>query len=154
VGHPLLDEVKNPTRHFGQPGKSCDERVELIAMQDQKPDLTVIEDRFIVDLDPDDVADDVGRSVVVAAYPDQVEIVSVRIAADDFQAGEMTLGQPCEVQIVENVAIHDQSIAVLDCPGQELFQQFGLADINPQVQIADHDAVIKGTVQGGGRWGE
>ena len=74
---------------------------------------------FIQDLDSDDVADDVDRSVVVAANPHQAEIVAVGVAADDLQTGEMPLGQPLEVQVVEDVAVDDELIAVLDGPRSE-----------------------------------
>ena len=66
------------------------------------------------------------------------------VAADDLQAGEMPLREPLEVEVVEDVAVDDQLTAVLDRPGQELFEELRLADVAAQVQIADHDAVVKG----------
>ena len=88
-----------------------DERVELVAVEDQEPDLVVAVDVLVEDLDPDDVADDVGRAVVVAADPDQPEVVAVGVLADDLQAGEVALREPLEVQVVEDVAVDDQLAA-------------------------------------------
>ena len=39
VRHPLLDEIEDPAGDFGQPGIDRDERVELVAVQDQELDL-------------------------------------------------------------------------------------------------------------------
>ena len=99
-------------------------------------------DVFVEDLDADDVADDVGRAVVVAADPDQAEVVAVGVAADDLQAGEVPLGEPLEVQVVEDVAVDDQLAGLVDGPFQELLEEPGLADVAAQVQVADHQAVV------------
>ena len=102
----------------------------------------VVEDVFVEDIDAHDVADDVGRAVMVAPNPDDPEVVAVGVAANDLQAGEMPLREPLEVEIVEDIAIDHQLAAVLDRPGQELFEKLRLADVAAQVQITDHDAIV------------
>ena len=75
--------------------------------------------------------------------------VAVGVAPDDLQAGEVPLGQPLEVQVVEDVAVDHQLAAMVDGPDQELLEQPGLADLAPQVQVADHDTVVEGWSSGG-----
>ena len=73
-------------------------------------------DVFVKDLDADDMADDIGRTVVVSPDPDNLDIVAVAIPPDDLQAGEMPLAEPLEVQVVEDVAVDYQLTAVHDRP--------------------------------------
>jgi hypothetical protein len=140
--HPVLDVVKDPAGDLGQPGVAGGEGVKLVAMEDQERDLAVPVDVFVLDLDPHDMADDVGRAIVVAADPGQVEVVTVRVPPDDLQAGEVPLGEPLEVEVVEDVAVDDQLAGLVDGPFEELLEQPGLADGTPQVQVADDDAVV------------
>ena len=143
VRHPFLDVVEDAAGDLGQPGVIGGERVELVAVEDQELDLAVLVDVLVADLDADDVADDIGRPVVVAADPGQAEVVAVRVPADDLQAGEVPLGQPLEVQVVEDVAVDDQLAGLVDDPFEELLEQPCLADLAPQVQVADDDAVVR-----------
>ena len=75
--------------------------------------------------------------------------VAVGIAANDFQTGEMPLGQPLEVQIVEDVAIDHELVAVLDGPDQKLLEQLRLADVAAQVQVADHETIVVNVISRG-----
>ena len=99
-------------------------------------------DVLVEDFDADDVADDVGRAVVVAPDPDEAEVVAVGVAADHPQAGEVALVEPLEVEVVEDVAVDDQHARLGDGPLQEFLEQTGLADLAPQVQVADDQAVV------------
>ena len=142
VRHPLLDEIKHPAGDAGQQRIGGDESVELVSMQDQEPDAMIVVDVLVLDIDADHVADDVDRPVVVAAHPDQPEIRPIRVAANHLQTREMPFCQPLEVQVVEDVAVDHELIAVLDGPDQKLLEQLRLADVAAQVQVADDQAVV------------
>ena len=119
-------------------------------MEDQEPDLAVVVDVLVEDLDADDVADDVGRAVVVAPDPDQAEVVAVGVPADHLEAGEVPLGEPLEVEVVEDVAVDDQLPGPGRGPVQERLQEPGLAHVAAEVEVADDQAVVgPGPVFGG-----
>ncbi len=109
--------------------------------------LAVVVDVFVQDLDPDDVADDVGGPVVVAAHPRQAEVGAVGVLPDNLQAGEVPLGQPVEVEVVEDVAVDDQFARIPDRPEEERFKQPRLAHVAAEVQVADHQAVVGRTAR-------
>ena len=86
--------------------------VELVAVEDEQADRAVIEDEFVEDLDADEVADDIGRAVVIAANPDEFEVVAVGVSPDHFEAGEVALVEAFEIEVVEDVAIDDEGSGV------------------------------------------
>src|SRR5262249_38745645 len=88
--HVLLDVIEEAAGNLGQAGVGRRERVELIPVEDQELNPMVVVDVLVQDLDADDVADDVGRPIVVATDPDQAEIVAVRVAPNDLETGEVT----------------------------------------------------------------
>jgi len=154
VGHPFLNEIEEPAGDLGKPGVVGSDRVKLIAVENQELDLAVVEDILVQDLDADDVADDLGRAIVIAANPDHAEIRAVGVAADDLQAGEVPSGKPLEVEVVEDVAVDDQHAAVFDGPDQEFLELPGLADMTSQMQVADDNAVVHRVVVEARRLGQ
>ena len=85
VRHPFLNEIEDAARELRQPGIGRGEGIKLVAVEDQEPNPVIVINVFVEDLDADDVADDVDRSIVVAANPYQMEIVAVGIAANDLR---------------------------------------------------------------------
>ena len=142
MGHPFLNEIKDAACNLGQPRIGRRERVELVAVKDQESDLVIIVNVFIEDLDSDNVADDVDGAIMVASNPDEAEVIAVRVATNDLETSEMPFRQSFEVQVVKDIAVDDELIAMLHGPDQEPFEQLRLADLAAQVQVADDDTVV------------
>src|SRR5262249_33170554 len=70
VRHVLLYVVEDPAGDLRHQGITCGEFVELVAMQNEEPDLMVVVDILVKDLDSNNMADDVGRPIMIAADPD------------------------------------------------------------------------------------
>lgn len=138
-----MNVIEDSTSQVRQHDEVGHERVELVAVEDQERKLVVPVDVFVEDLDSDDVADDIGGAVVVASDPDQAEVVAVGVPADDLQAGEVTLGESREVQVIEDISVDDQFTRLMDPPLEEFLEEFCLADVAAQMQVADNEAVVK-----------
>src|SRR5262249_5133028 len=104
VRRPLLDVVEETAGQFRQQAVIVDEPVELVTVEYQQADGVVAELVLVKDVNAHDVADDISGPIMVAADPDQAEVVTVGVAADQLQAGEVAFGEPLEVQVVEDIA--------------------------------------------------
>ena len=73
-----VDFLQEPVNSIGNPGENgviVDEVIELMAVDDQYLFMARAEDEFLDDLHAQEVRDDIGRAVVIAGDPDDLDFV-------------------------------------------------------------------------------
>ncbi|MFO0892218.1 MAG: hypothetical protein U0790_24155 [Isosphaeraceae bacterium] len=133
VGHQFLDEIEQPAGEVGQEWIVGDDRVELIAVEDQEPDLAVVVD-VVEDLDAHDVADRLGSGRRDCRAPRWATRRSSRslFRRMTFRQAKCRLVSRLKLEVVEDVAVDDEFAAMVHRPDQELLEQPGLADVAPE----------------------
>ena len=102
-----LQESVSAVGQPGQDGMTNDKRIEDVAVQNEDTLGAALQNVIIQDGNAEQVQQDLGRAVVIAAQRDDINPVGQ--LADERQDSPMVSIQAAEVQGVEDVAIQDQA---------------------------------------------
>jgi len=124
-----------------------DELVKPMAVMKQNPATTAFKNDLIANLDAEQMRDDLGRTIVIAIDPDNLDVV--RKFAKERQDLPVVFLQATEVDRIEHVAVQNEFLGA-SAAFVEIFEKLlkclGLAIIAAQVQVGNDQGIEQGGI--------